>query len=360
MTRALALAERACGDTSPNPMVGAVIVNGGRIVGEGYHRRAGLPHAEIEALRRAGSRARGATIYVNLEPCAHHGRTPPCTDAVSAAGVRRVVAAMRDPNPRVSGRGAARLRRAGVRVDVGCLRAQAMRLNAPFVTAMTARRPWVVVKLAQSLDGKIALTGGESRWISGKPARRLVHGWRRRVDAVMVGVGTVLQDDPALTVRLAKRPPRPGKPIRVIVDSRLRTPRESRCLSGRTPTILATTARSASARQTFERRGVTVLRLLPRRGRVPLRRLFAELTRRFGVQSVLIEGGGELAAGALHERLVDRVLWVVAPMIIGGRTAPPSVGGAGVRRLSEAVRLANVITSRVGQDVVIEADVVYP
>ena len=369
MRRALALARRAEGRTSPNPLVGAVIVRGGRIIGEGFHRRAGAPHAEVVALQRAGASAHGGTLYVTLEPCHHLGRTPPCTDAVLAARIARVVVAARDPNPITDGRGIARLRRAGIRVVTGLLEAEAERLNEPFRKAMTSQMPLVLAKSGQSLDGKIATAGGESRWITSPAARRLVHHWRSRVDAVLVGVQTVLRDDPLLTVRGVAR--RPGRPIKVIVDSRLRTPPTARCLSAASPapSIVATTClprrgagmamRSRAQHRALTRSGAEVVAFPARRGRVPLRRLCRYLVRR-GIQSVLIEGGGELLAGALEERVVDRILFFIAPVLLGGRSAPSSVGGAGVSRLTRAVRLAELTCRRVGPDLCIEARVVYP
>lgn len=364
MRQALRLARRALGDTSPNPAVGAVVVSRGRVVAVGYHRRAGLPHAEAVALRRAGDAARGATLYVSLEPCSHTGRTPPCCDAILRAGIRRVVVAVRDPDPRVNGRGLARLRRAGVALTSGILAREAAQLNAPFVKSMTVGLPHVTLKIAQSLDGKIATAAGRSRWISSPESRRLAHELRRQADAVVVGIETVLHDDPLLTVRDARRPPRAGRPLKVILDSRLRLPPSSRCLSPASPakTIVATTSRSASRRAAIERRGAEVL-VLPASspaGRVPLRRLLAWLRARHEVTAVLIEGGGEVVAGALRERLADRAVWFIAPMLLGGRVSPGAVGGAGVMKLQDAVRLAGVTVRRAGQDVVVDASVIYP
>jgi diaminohydroxyphosphoribosylaminopyrimidine deaminase/5-amino-6-(5-phosphoribosylamino)uracil reductase len=359
MAMALRLARRAIGRTSPNPVVGAVIVKRGRIIGQGYHRRAGAAHAEVEAMRKAGLKARGATLYVTLEPCNHTGRTPPCCDAILAAGVSRVVTAMRDPNPLTNGRSIARLRRAGIRVVTGVLEDEAQRLNGPFAKAIRSGLPLVIAKIAQSLDGKIATASGESRWITSPLARRLGHQWRSQVDAVLVGVRTILRDDPLLTVRgVAKRPQRP---LKVIVDSRLRTPATARCLSSRSPapSIIATTLRRGTKRSMLIRRSVDVLTLPARQGRVPLRRLCRLLVRR-GIQSVLIEGGGEVLAGAFAERLVDRIVFVIAPMLIGGRRAPTSFGGNGVSRLARAIRLEEVVCRRVGPDLCIEARVVYP
>ena len=363
MRLALRLAARAVGDTSPNPVVGAVIVKRGRIIGQGYHHQAGLAHAEVEALRQAGRRSRGATMYVTLEPCQHTGRTPPCCDAVVRAGIRRVVMAMKDPNPITNGRGIARLRRAGVQVATGVLEREARRLNAPFAKAITAKMPWVIAKIAQSLDGKIATRTGDSRWISSAASRAFSHQLRRQVDAVLVGVKTVLRDNPRLTARGPQTPARAGRPIKVIVDSRLRTPLSSRCLSDAFPTltIMATTQRSTATHAPFvRRRGIEVLVFPPSRGRVPLRRLFRELVRRYQIMSVLLEGGGEVLASALADRLVDRLVWVIAPLIIGGRDSPSAVGGAGIQRLAQAIRLRDVTLRRLGPDLVLDASVVYP
>ena len=365
MRAALRLARRALGDTSPNPVVGAVIVHRGRVVGQGYHRRAGLAHAEVEALRQARERARGATLVVTLEPCNHVGRTPACCDALIQAGITQVVIAMKDPNPITNGRGIARLRRAGIGVVTGVLEEEAKRLNAPFAKFITTGMPFVIAKIAQSLDGKIATTTGESRWISSASSRALGHQLRRQVDAILVGVRTVLRDDPLLTARDRSKPTRPGYPIKVIVDSHLRTPSNSRCLSSNSPapTIIATTPQaSARKRANLQRRGGIHVMVLPSSsdGRIPLRRLCRELARRYAITSVLIEGGGEVLASALEERLVDRVMWCLAPIIIGGRKAPTSVGGEGVTQLAQAVHLTDITVRRLGPDLVVEAAVKYP
>jgi diaminohydroxyphosphoribosylaminopyrimidine deaminase/5-amino-6-(5-phosphoribosylamino)uracil reductase len=363
MRLALQLARRALGDTAPNPVVGAVIINHGRIVGQGSHRQTGMPHAEVEALQQAGAQARGATLYVTLEPCNHTGLTPPCCDAVIDAGIRHVVIAMKDPNPITNGRGIARLRRAGIEVVTGVLEEDAKRLNAPFAKTITTRMPWVVAKIAMSLDGKIATITGESRWISSNASRRLAHQLRRQADAIVVGVNTVLRDDPLLTARDPDKPAQPGRPIKVIVDSRLRTPLSSRCLTkaSSAPTIIATTPHAAArTRAQFKRRGIEVITLPPRHGRVPLTRLFRELVRRYQITSILIEGGGELIASALEEHLVDRLVWSVAPIIIGGRSSPSAVGGEGIRHLAQAMRLGQMTVQHLDGDLVIDATVIYP
>lgn len=354
MSQALRLARRGLGRTSPNPMVGALVVRHGRVAGRGFHHRAGGPHAEVLALRQAGARARGATLYVTLEPCAHTGRTPPCADAVIAAGISRVVAAMRDPNPRTNGRGCRRLRAAGVRVTEGVLRREAQALNETFSTRMTRRRPFVSVKVAQSLDGKIATAAGQSRWISGRAARAFVHRLRAQADAVLVGVNTVLADDPRLTAR-GRTARRPRPLLRVVADGALRTPSSARLFTQQpSSVVIATTSRAPSSRaRRLAACGAHVVRLPARRGGVDLRALCRYLARR-EVNHLLIEGGGEVIASALADRLVDRVYWMQAPILIGGRTAPGSVGGAGVSALARAIRLAAVHTRRLGNDWLVE------
>jgi diaminohydroxyphosphoribosylaminopyrimidine deaminase/5-amino-6-(5-phosphoribosylamino)uracil reductase len=358
MRRALSLAARATGRTSPNPLVGAVLVRSGRVVGEGYHRRAGQPHAEVEAIRQAGARARGATLYVTLEPCNHQGRTPPCCEAIVAAGIRRVVAAIEDPHRITRGRGLARLRQAGLGVMIGVEAEAAAVLNAPFFKAMTTGRPWVVAKVAQSLDGKIATASGASQWITSPASRAVGHAWRRYVDAIVVGVHTILADNPRLNDRAQGA--RPGRPLKIILDSRLRTPLNARCFTARptTPTLIATLVKRSPKKRLFERRGIEVLTLPALRGHVSLPALARALVRR-GVHAVLIEGGGEVLASALQARLVDRVAWYVAPLLLGGRGAPGAVGGAGFA-LAQAVQVREAVCRRLGRDWCIEGQLVYP
>jgi diaminohydroxyphosphoribosylaminopyrimidine deaminase/5-amino-6-(5-phosphoribosylamino)uracil reductase len=356
MARAVELARRGLGRTSPNPPVGAVIVKRGRIIGEGWHRRAGGPHAEVVALRGAGAAARGATLYVTLEPCAHVGRTPPCATAVRAAGIARVVVGVGDPNPRVRGRGLRLLRRAGIAVTTGVLAEEAGAVSAWFRHAVVARRPYVLVKLAASVDGRIATASGESRWISGPAARTLVHELRNQVDAVMVGAGTVMADDPALTCRR----PRGRDPLRVIVDGRLRISPRATVLRQRSTatTLVATTAVAPRARRAaIARSGAEVLVLPGRRGRLALRDLLAVLWQR-GVVSVLLEGGADLAATALREEVVDRFLLVLAPTLIGG-DGHAVLGPLGLRALAKAPRFRRDRISRLGTDLLWEAAVQY-
>lgn len=355
MARALDLAARARGLTSPNPMVGAVIVRDGRVVGEGLHERAGAPHAEAVALSQAGEAARGATLYVTLEPCTHHGRTPPCAVSIIRAGIARVVAALRDPNPR-AGRGADALHAAGILTDTGCLTAEAESLNRVFLTAMREGRPHVTLKCAMTLDGKIAAFDGSSRWITGPAALREAHRLRSEADAVVVGIGTALADDPALTVRLGR--PWPREPWRVIVDSHARLPVTARVIASGTPSravVAVTDAARPERVAALAASGATVLGCKAEAGRVDLADLCARLFA-LDVLGVLVEGGGELAAAFLDSGLADRVAFFVAPLLVGGRGAPTPVGGPG-RPLERAVRLQRVQTSSLGEDWLIEGDV---
>jgi diaminohydroxyphosphoribosylaminopyrimidine deaminase/5-amino-6-(5-phosphoribosylamino)uracil reductase len=353
MKMALKLAGRGAGWVSPNPMVGAVVVKGGKVVGRGYHRRAGLAHAEVEALREAGAAARGADLYVTLEPCNHQGKTPPCTQAILAAGVSRVVIATRDPNPRVSGGGADFLAAQGVEVAVGLLAAEARRLNEAWFHFVETGRPWVIAKAACSLDGKIATVGGESQWLTGQAARTLGHRLRHRVDAIVVGIGTVLADDPQLTTRLPRGPGR--DPIRVILDSRLRLPLTARMLhlDSAAPTWAATTNQAPpDMRRALEGTGAQILVLPGEAGRVSLPALLAELGARH-VQSLLVEGGAETLGTFFDERLVNQFYFFYAPKILGGQKAPGAVGGQGVIHLGEAHIARDLKVRRLGSDLLV-------
>lgn len=352
MRQAIALARRGLGRTSPNPPVGAVVVAGGRVVGRGWHQAPGAAHGEAAALTAAGRRAHGATLYVTLEPCNHQGRTGPCTEAILAAGVRRVVFGARDPNPRVRGGGAARLRRAGLDVVGGVESVACEQLVAPFTSLVQRGRPLVTLKLAASLDGRIATRTGASRWISGPQARQLVHRWRDEMDAVLVGIGTVLADDPQLTCRRAG-----GRdPLRVVVDSRLRIPLTARVLTKKAApaTLLASVTSQGRKLAALRARGATVLPLPGRGGQVSLRRLLRALGQR-GVASVLLEGGATLAASALREGLVDRLCLFLAPTLIGG-DGRPMLASLGVGRLAAAPRMRILATERVGDDWLLQAE----
>ncbi len=359
MRRALELAVGGQGRTSPNPMVGAVVVKDGKIVGEGHHPHVGGPHAEVVALQAAGSMARGATLYVTLEPCCHTGRTPPCTDAVLRAGVARVVAAVQDPNPAVCGQGLARLREAGLAVEVGVCGAEARALNAAFFTWVTRGRPLGILKAGMSLDGKIATRTGESRWITGEAARHRAHAMRAEVDAILVGAETALRDDPSLTARVVVAA---RQPLRVVVDSRARLPlRHQLARTARQfPTLVATTALAPADRvAALKDAGAEVLTVEGPGPRVDLKALAEALAKR-DVTSLLIEGGGTLHAAALETGIVDRVALFVAPLLLGGKDAVPVLGGLGAAFLAEAWRLTDVAVERVGDDWLITGTVVRP
>ena len=361
MMSALRLAAKGRGTTSPNPMVGAVVVNRGRIVGRGYHLRPGLSHAEVSALKQAGTQSRGGTLYVTLEPCCHlKKRTAPCIPAIIGSGVKRVVIAQRDPNPLVNGRGIAALRRAGTTVTIGILRREAEALNEAYRHWMKTRRPYVILKAAMTLDGQIATSSGEAKWITSHASRRDAHQLRAEVDAVMVGVGTVRSDDPSLTARTGARLNRLSnkQPLRVVVDSRLRTPMNAKILRRMegASTLMATTRRAPAARRlALQRRGIDVVVLPPDRGRVSLPALMNELGKR-GVTSVLVEGGAEINAAMLRGKLVDRVRLYVAPSLLGGVDATGMIGGKSPARLAATLKLKHVRTRSLGGDLVVEGD----
>jgi diaminohydroxyphosphoribosylaminopyrimidine deaminase/5-amino-6-(5-phosphoribosylamino)uracil reductase len=362
MILALRLAAKGRWTASPNPMVGAVVVKHGKIVGRGFHLRPGLPHAEVLALRQAGTRARGATLYVTLEPCCHVGkRTPPCVPAVIDSGVRRVVIATNDPNPVVSGNGVKALRRAGLSITMGVAAGEAERLNRAYVHSVTKRRPYVTLKAGMTLDGKIAASSGDARWITSLASRREVHRLRAEFDAVMVGIGTVIADDPALTARTGARLATLAarQPVRIVLDSRLRVPRNARILArqDRAKTWIATTETAPrSRRQWLARKGVDVLVLPQSKGRVLLPALLKELGRR-GIRSLLVEGGSELNAALLRSRLVDHVRLYIAPSLLGGRDAKGLIGGKSPTRVAGSLKLRNITVRSVGGDVVVAGDV---
>jgi len=352
MKLALNLAEKARGRTSPNPMVGAVITRDGEIVGRGYHHRAGTPHAEIHAIADAGEKTKDAVIYVSLEPCSHHGRTGPCAQAIIQAGLSRVVMAMMDPNPMVSGRGKAALEARGIQVQTGILESEARKLNEAFVKYITTKQPFVIMKTAMSMDGKIATTSGKSKWITSQDSRRRVHQIRDEVDAIMVGIGTVMRDDPSLTTRLPNGHGR--DPVRVILDSRGRISPEARVLHLDSPalTIIAVTSQASQEKIAQLREQAEVLVVTEQNGRVSLQALMRELGQ-MEIMSLLLEGGAEVNASALKERIVDRVMVFIAPKLIGGAEAPGPVGGSGIDQLSEAVPLTDISLERIGEDILI-------
>ena len=352
MQRALELARDSVGETSPNPPVGAVVARGDRIVGEGRTQPAGEAHAEVVALRQAGELAQGATLYVTLEPCSYFGRTPPCTNAIIVAGIATVRASMADPNPRVSGRGIAALRGAGISVIVGEGREEAAELAEPHTVFMTTGMPMVTLKFAMSLDGKIGTRSGDSRWISCEESRRYAHALRARSGAIVAGIGTVLADDPQLTARDENDEPLSRQPLRVVVDSRGNTPPGAAMLRQPGRTLVAVSEISDGKRRSLESAGAEVFHAPADGGRVDLRALLTELGKR-GVTSVLAEGGGVIAGSLMDARLAHRVVAFVSPVIIGGDRAPTPVGGQGATLMSDAVRLSGVSIERFGADVAV-------
>ena len=314
MARALRLAEKGLYTTTPNPRVGCLVVRDGDVIGEGWHERAGAPHAEVSALVAAGARAEGATVYVTLEPCSHHGRTPPCADALIAARVGRVVAAMPDPNPEVAGSGLKRLRDAGIEVEVGVMEDEARELNAGFVSRMTRGRPWLRLKIAAGLDGKTALENGVSQWITGPEARHDAHHWRARSCALMTGIGTLRDDDPRLSVREVDTP---RQPLRVVVDSRLRIPLEAKIFQGG-GLLVATASGDAEKIRAVETRGAEVVILPNAQGKVDLARLATTLAQR-GINEVTVEAGMNLNSALYRAGVVDELLIYYAPVLLGSQ-----------------------------------------
>lgn len=354
MKRALALAERGRGWTSPNPMVGAVIVRDGRILAEGWHARYGELHAERAALANATEDVRGATMYVTLEPCCHHGKQPPCTDAIIASGIARVVIGSADPNPLVAGKGVAILRAAGIEVVEDVLREECDALNVVFLHYIREKQPYVALKAAMTLDGKIATRTGASRWVTGEAARAHGHSLRHRYRAIMVGSGTVLADDPLLTCRIEN-----GRdPLRVVCDSRLRTPLAAQIVqtAQEAPTLIATCETDSARIAPYENAGCRVWSLPERDGRVDLSALMQRLGAE-NIDSVLIEGGGTLAWAALEAGIVQKVYSYIAPKLFGGRDAKTPVEGEGVALPEECAQLSVTNISRLGADILVESEV---
>ncbi len=369
MAEALRLAEKGKGTTSPNPMVGCVIVKNGEIIGRGWHERAGEPHAERFALREAGEKAAGATAYVTLEPCNHFGRTPPCSEGLITAGIREVHVAMLDPNPIVAGRGIKRLQAAGIKVHVGQHEAEAKKLNETFIHYITTRRPFVIAKWAMTIDGRIATHTGHSRWITGPRARAYTHQTRHEVDAILVGRGTALADNPRLTTRLddmsndhgEKQTPR--HPLRVVLDSYGSLPTSLQLFDPTLPgnTLVATTERASERwlEQLHAQGVMSVVLPADANGHVALQPLLEELGRR-QLSSLLVEGGGEVHASFFAQELVNKVHAYIAPKLVGGRQAPGPLGGVGVGTMPEAVQLTWQEVKPLGQDLLMIADVSYP
>jgi len=351
MRKALRLAEKGRGRTSPNPMVGAILVKDSKVVGEGYHAKAGEAHAEIVALQQAASGALAATLYLNLEPCAHFGKTPPCAPRVVEEGVKRVVIGMEDPNPLVKGKGIEILRKAGLDVDVGILEKECRRLNEAFCKYILQKTPFVILKVAATLDGKIATRNGDSKWISGEASRRLVHRLRNQVDGILVGVGTVLRDNPFLTTRI-----KGGRdPYRIVLDSRLRIPEGAKVI-GTSPSkaIIATTELAPREKiEELEKRGVQILIVDTKEGRVDLKSCLSKLGE-MGITSLLVEGGSHVNGSFLDEGLIDKLILFLSPKVIGDQQAPGIFAGRGVSTLQEAVALREIKVKKVGEDILLE------
>jgi len=356
MREALSLARSQMGKTSPDPMVGALIVKKGKVVSKGYHAEAATPHAEAFAIKKAGIKAKGATLYLNLEPCCHYGYNPPCTNAIIRAGIKRVVAAMKDPNPLVAGKGFRELEDAGIKVTVGVMEEEAKKLNEAFIKFITTHKPFVILKSAMSLDGKIATAAGESKYISGKASRQYVHVMRVYIDAILTGINTIKKDNPMLTVRdigtkkIAKRNPK-----KIILDPMAEIPLSSNVLKNEPEKTMVVVSSKAPKKKLDKIRatGAVVIRIRTKGGHIDLKRLMVELGED-NLMSVMIESGGNLAASALESKIIDKVVFFLAPSIIGGREALTAVEGRGIKYLSQALKLKNIEIKKIGEDILIE------
>ncbi|MCM8795523.1 MAG: bifunctional diaminohydroxyphosphoribosylaminopyrimidine deaminase/5-amino-6-(5-phosphoribosylamino)uracil reductase RibD [Candidatus Omnitrophica bacterium] len=351
MHLALNLALKAKGMTSPNPLVGAVVVKNGKIIGWGYHQKAGLPHAEVIALEEAGTKAKGSSLYVTLEPCVHFGRTPPCVDRIINAGVREVIIGMIDPNPLNNGRGVKILKSHGIKVEVGFLEDKLKKINEVFIKYITTRMPFVTVKVAESLDGKIATYTGDSRWITSDKSRSYAHRLRSEFDAVMVGVNTILRDNPKLDVWDS-----PRQPIKIVVDSHLSTPQNANIFSKDSQVIIVTLP-SLPGQETENRKALSekakILEVKEKSGQINLKDMLRRLAR-IEITNILVEGGGTLIGSLFDEGLVDKIIFFISPKIIGGKEAISSVMGRGVRRMEKAIKLSNISLRHIGEDFLIE------
>jgi diaminohydroxyphosphoribosylaminopyrimidine deaminase/5-amino-6-(5-phosphoribosylamino)uracil reductase len=357
MKEALRQARKGLGRTSPNPAVGAVIVRKGKIVAKGYHRKAGLPHAEVEVLSALGRKAPGATLYVTLEPCNHYGRTPPCTEAILESGLKRVVVGMRDPNPDVRGGGCEYLKEKGLSVTTGVLEPECRKLNEAFLKFVTTGRPFVMVKSALTMDGWTGTAKGHSKWITNEKSRKFVHRLRDRVDAVLVGIGTVILDDPLLTARLGKF--RGQDPLRVVVDTHLRIPAKARVLnhdSSADTIVVAGSEISSKDLKQFQKKGVSVITCPVKSGRIDLVSLMGILGERF-ITSLLVEGGASIIGSMLREKLIDKFFIFKAPRILGGQDGIPMAAGRGPDKIDQCLSLKNLEVRRFGGDTLFTA---YP
>ncbi|MFH1691286.1 MAG: bifunctional diaminohydroxyphosphoribosylaminopyrimidine deaminase/5-amino-6-(5-phosphoribosylamino)uracil reductase RibD [Candidatus Omnitrophota bacterium] len=353
MRLALELAAKAEGKTYPNPLVGALIVKNGHVVGQGFHKKAGGPHAEVFALKDAGKKALGATLFCTFEPCAHYGATGPCVKEIVASGIKKVYVGMVDPNPLTRGKGIAFLRKNGIKVYVGFLKREIARLNESFIKAVETNVPFVTVKSAASLDGKIATSCGESKWITSKASRVYAHYLRRYYDAIMVGINTVLKDDPSL-----EPCNRHHRFVKIIVDSDLKIPLTARLLKTKSKVVIAAVRKNKAKEEQLIKRGVEIIYTRGNGSRVDLKELLKKLND-LKVRNILVEGGAELVGSFLEERLADKALFFIASKIIGGRRALSAVGGEGVQRLDQAVCLKNYHIRRIKEDILIEGYLKY-
>ncbi len=355
MRSAILLAKKGAGMVSPNPLVGAVLVKGGKIIARGYHKFFGGPHAEINALEKAEKKTGGAEIYINLEPCCHHGKTPPCTDILIKKGIRRAFIGMVDPNPCVSGNGIKKLKQAGIEVSVGLLERECRKLNESFIKYITKKTPFVILKAASTLDGKTATFAGDSKWITSVDSRITVHQIRSEVDAVMVGIGTVIADDPLLTARLYKGAKK--NPFRIIVDSTLRIPLNSNVLQPglAKKTIIATSPEKAGSEKAMaiQNLGALIIGIPLKQQQVDLRKLFKKLGTK-AMASILIEGGAELNASALECGVVDKIMFFYSPKIIGGKDAKGIAGGTGIKKISDAINVYDISIRQINSDFLVE------
>lgn len=354
MNLAMALALKARGKTSPNPMVGAIVVKNGRIIGKGYHKEAGLAHAEVIALDEAGRNTKGASLYITLEPCVHFGRTPPCVDRIIKSGIKKVIVGMIDPNPLNNGRGIKILKQHKIKVQVGFLEDELRELNEAFIKYITKRIPFVTIKVAQSLDGKIATFSGDSKWITSDKSRAFSHRIRQNYDAIMVGVNTILRDNPKLDVWFSKK-----QPIKIAIDSQLSTPEGANIFSRNSPVIIVTL--STKAGQETENRKILgqkakILEVKEKAGQINLKDMLKKLAR-LGITNILVEGGGTLIGSLFDENLVDKVLFFISPKIIGGKEAISSVMGRGISRLDNVIKLKDIRFRRLGEDFLFEGHV---
>ena len=352
MRKALLLAGKVSGLTSPDPCVGAVIVKDNKIISSGYHDRFTAPHAEHYAVKKAGKRARGATLYINLEPCCHFGNNPPCADLVARSGIKKVVAAMQDPNPLVNGKGFKMLKKAGVKVEVGLFEKEAKKLNEFFIKHITTGFPFVILKLAMTLDGKTATKTGDSQWISNEKSRSFVHDLRSKVDAVMAGIGTILKDDPLLSARKGKKVIK--EPYKIVIDPFAQIPISSKVLKVPSKAIVVST-KKAPLKKTLalKKLGVRVLFPSTRGGKIDLKDVLKILGSE-NITSVLIEGGGNTASQAIEQKVVDKVMFFIAPKLIGGKEAPTPVEGSGIKDMKNAVRLKETGFTRFDDDIMVE------